>query len=74
MTGISKIDLRGTKFAVANKFTVDGCCPNGDSKFSSNKQVVDLRGGGYCGSITCELADSELKASQGGYFLQLKWV
>lgn len=52
-TGVGKIDLRGTPFAVYQdeEFLIDGSDPIGEAVFSSNRQVVDLKGGGNCGWI-----------------------
>jgi hypothetical protein len=48
-TGIANIDLTGTPFTVASTFSVGGFVPNGSIATSSNGQVVDLTGGGFCG-------------------------
>jgi GON domain len=50
--GTGNINLRGTPFAVASSFTVAGFEPAGSAFFSPDNQVVNLRGGGYCGWIT----------------------
>jgi len=51
-TGQGNIDLRGTRFAVVDTFVPDGWIPAGSATFSSDDQVVDLQGGGYCGWIS----------------------
>ena len=48
-TGIANIDLSGTPFFIADDFAPYDWCPAGSATFSSNNQVVDLTGGGYCG-------------------------
>ncbi len=48
-TGRANIDLTGTPFAVNDTFVPDGYRPAGTATFSSDDQVVDLTGGGYCG-------------------------
>jgi hypothetical protein len=49
-TGRGNIDLRGTRFAVTpDAFAVGGYKAFGDATYASGDQVVELRGGGYCG-------------------------
>jgi len=69
--GIAKIDLRGTPYAVSDKFTNRGYMSAGSVKVSENGQVVDLRGGGYCGWIAPDEAKNETQAHEGGWYIQL---
>ena len=49
-SGVANIDLTGTPFAVATgEFLQGGFASSGSSTYSSNKRVVNLTGGGYCG-------------------------
>lgn len=63
-TGLANVDLSGTPFAVADTFFTNGFIPGGTVLFGSQTvqlntnlaeadvsgfQVVDLRGGGFCG-------------------------
>jgi len=56
-SGTANVDLRGTPFAMDPSviFSFGGpdqsYYPGGSFKFSSQRQVVDLTGGGYCGRI-----------------------
>jgi hypothetical protein len=75
MTGVAKIDLRGTPFAVADdQFHFGGCNGAGQWKHKQHNQVVDLRGGGYCGWVCPKLASNEPAAAIGGWYLQLKLI
>ena len=47
--GTANIDLTGTPFAVNDTFTPGGAGPSGSATFSSNDQVVQVTGGGFCG-------------------------
>jgi hypothetical protein len=50
-TGRANIDLRGTPFTVLpDQFAVQGYETGGDVQYSEQSQVVNLTGGGYCGS------------------------
>lgn len=50
--GKSNIDLRGTPFAVTpDAFILGGFNASDSTTYESRNQVVDLRGGGYCGWI-----------------------
>ncbi|KAK9823622.1 hypothetical protein WJX72_004296 [[Myrmecia] bisecta] len=52
-TGHANIDLTGTGLAIApGQFVVSGFNADGSAKYSSNNQVVDAVGGGYCGGIS----------------------
>jgi hypothetical protein len=73
-SGSAVIDLRGTCFGVKSKFYHAGCNSAGSWDFSSDDQVVSLKGGGYCGWCCPELADCESKAAEGGWFIELKIV
>lgn len=48
--GKSNIDLSQTPFVIKQQFTLRGAGPTGETKVGANKQIVDLSGGGYCGS------------------------
>jgi hypothetical protein len=50
-TGNANVDLTGTPFTVApNQFTSSGWAAAGSASYSAENQVVNLTGGGYCGS------------------------
>jgi len=73
----AQIDLRGTNLAVdtsakGGNFHHQGYISNGSWLFSFCNQVVNLKGGGFCG-WTCPIAaDNEGVAAGGGWFLKLK--
>lgn len=69
--GVAKIDLRGTPYAVSDKFTFRGSSPAGSVNVSENGQVVILNGGGYCGWIAPDSAADDTQAHEGGWYLQL---
>jgi len=48
--GKSNIDLSQTPFVVKQTFALRGASPTGTTTVSTSKQVVDLTGGGFCGS------------------------
>jgi hypothetical protein len=50
--GIGNINLQNTPFQVDSKFAVGGSSATGSATVSSDDQLVDLRGGGFCGWIT----------------------
>ncbi|MBL8716830.1 MAG: hypothetical protein JNL79_12585 [Myxococcales bacterium] len=49
--GKANVDLRGLPLALdaANTFTPQGYIPGGTNTLSTDKKVLDLTGGGYCG-------------------------
>jgi hypothetical protein len=49
-SGTGNVDLTTTAFKVVDTFCTAGAAASGGATFSSNDQVVDLTGGGYCGS------------------------
>lgn len=50
--GVANVNLVGTPFAVEpNVFVVNGYTAAGGATYSSNDQIVALRGGGFCGGI-----------------------
>lgn len=73
--GKAKIDLRGTGYAVDDKFSHHGYYSAGNATYSCNDQVVDLIGGGYCGWIAPVKCDGlEDKSHLGGWYIKLKKV
>jgi len=59
--GTANVNLVGTPFAVAaGEFVTNGHYPGGNTVYSSSNQIVDLTGGGYCGS-TDSGADLQLE-------------
>jgi hypothetical protein len=73
-TGVANIDLRGTPFAVDDPFCVGGYNPAGSATFSYDDQVVDLRGGGYCGWITPAPWMYNPYNAVGGFRLDLMYI
>jgi hypothetical protein len=60
-SGVANLDLRGTSFTVAaNQFSVEGWNAVGETHYSSDARVVDLTGGGYCGSNSLPSGGSQL--------------
>ncbi len=59
----ANINLTGTPFAVApDQFWTKGWYPYGQADYSSNNQIVDIAGGGYCGGTGTKNDDgSKLK-------------
>jgi hypothetical protein len=78
MTGRANIDLRGTPFAVPGEpYTADGNAVNWEVVPSFDGQVVDLRAGGYCGSIRPIFGPyvwAEPLNDWGGFMLPLVYV
>jgi hypothetical protein len=72
--GTARIDLTGTPFAIDDSFAFGGWIAAGNAAVSSNGQVVNIRGGGYCGWMVPNRANQagEEAASRGGWFLKLK--
>lgn len=55
-TGLGRIDLTGTPFAVApDAFERQGDSPGGAATYRAHDQVVTLTGGGLCGSLVPKL-------------------
>jgi hypothetical protein len=50
--GIGNINLQNTPFQVKSTFAAGGSSATGSATVSSDDQMVDLRGGGFCGWIT----------------------
>jgi hypothetical protein len=48
--GKSNIDLTQTPFIVKSKFRLIGASPYGTTTFDKTRQMVDITGGGFCGS------------------------
>lgn len=69
------IDLTGTPYAVNESFVTEGYLANGNVAFSSNNQIVDLRGTGDCGftvSATAWAHENETEATvTGGFHIHL---
>jgi len=72
--GKGNINLRGTPFAVDDKFKHQGWNSNGTWDFSEKNQVVQLTGGGFCGWTCPSSCADELAAIKGGWVLKLKFV
>ncbi len=72
--GTANIDLSGTSLAVNDTFAVGGYLAAGVATFSQNDQVVNLRGGGYCGWITPSPPMYNPFNAQGGFRLDLKYI
>jgi hypothetical protein len=72
--GRAKIDLTGTPFAIDDTFVIGGYIPAGNAVLSSNGQVADISGGGYCGWNVPSKANQagEQAASLGGWHLKVK--
>jgi hypothetical protein len=72
--GKARIDLTGTPFAIDDTFAFGGWQAAGDAVVSSNGQVVDIQGGGYCGWMVPANANKagEENASKGGWYLKVK--
>ena len=72
--GLARIDLRGTPFAIDDDFSHGGYESNGTASFSNDRQVVEIRGGGYCGWMVPTKAkqEGEVKSHIGGWYLKLK--
>jgi hypothetical protein len=73
-TGLANIDLTGMPFNVIDTFTVGGYIPAGTATFSSNDQVVNPTGGGYCGWITPTPWLYNPFNAQGGFRLDLGYI
>src|SRR5262249_2232821 len=77
-TGTANIDLSGTPFVLDddNAFLGQGFLPGGSTTYSSDDQVVDLTGGGFCGwNAPAVLAnpfnDSPKNDANGGWDIRL---
>lgn len=51
-SGVGNINLQSTPFQVDSTFALGGYLSAGSVSVSRDDQVVDLRGGGYCGWVT----------------------
>ncbi|HKS47229.1 MAG TPA: GON domain-containing protein [Amycolatopsis sp.] len=70
--GAGNIDLRNTPYQVANAFVVGGFAATGSATVSPDNQVINLRGGGYCGWVTPAPAMyNPFNPSPGNYHLKL---
>ncbi|KAL9647839.1 hypothetical protein ABK040_008114 [Willaertia magna] len=72
--GHAKCDLTGTPFKFNKNhfgFKHEGYLSNGTWEFKENDQIVDLKGGGYCGWTTSTVAKNEDEAVAGGWFITL---
>lgn len=72
----AKIDLTGTPFAIDDTFTCGGYLPQGEAKFSSNDQIVEISGGGHCGWEVPTKANEkgENHACVGGWDIKFKII
>lgn len=71
-SGVGNINLQNTPFQVNNAFTVGGFQAVGSATVTSNNQVVNLAGGGFCGWITPSPAMfNPFNPSTGNYHLKL---
>ncbi|MFC2110852.1 HYR domain-containing protein [Bacteroidota bacterium] len=68
-SGQANVDLTGTSFAINDTWLPVGWFPNGNSVLSSNNQVVNVTGGGYCG-----FNQPTGGYPNGGYCLQLSYL
>ncbi|MCO5967517.1 GON domain-containing protein [Actinoallomurus soli] len=70
--GTGNIDLQDTPFRVDNAFATGGFNASGSASPSGNGQVVDLRGGGYCGwEMSSPPLYNPFNPSPGLYHLKL---
>lgn len=71
-SGLGNIDLSGTPFSVASLFCLGGNEVDGVAMFSSDDQVVDFTGGGFCGWNTpsCSIGPQEVL----GKILELAYI
>jgi hypothetical protein len=75
--GVANIDLVGTPFKVIDPFCTTGADADGGVVFSSNDQVVDLTGGGYCGWTGPTRGDGCVDNPQNkssGFVLELAYI
>jgi hypothetical protein len=69
--GTAKIDLSKTVFYVESTFKHEGWMSAGDSNFNPKKQIVDIKGGGYCGWMCPKDVPNESEAAGGGWYIRL---
>jgi len=73
--GKGRIDLTGTPFAVNDTFSNSGFDSVGSAVFSSNNQIVDLTGGGFCGwTAPTSIVTNEILVFYGGWDLTLSII
>lgn len=72
--GTANIDLIGTPFAVDDPFALRGFRPVGSTTFSSNDQVVNATGGGFCGSNGPTVTRFFLVNDRGHFSLNLTYI
>jgi len=75
--GVANIDLVGTPFKVIDPFCTKGANADGGVVFSSNDQVVDLTGGGYCGwtgPATDNGCVDNPQNKSSGFVLELEYI
>jgi hypothetical protein len=67
----SVVDLRGTPFALSDNqiFTLNGAGPSGNVTFEQNRQIVTVRGGGFCGTMHPGPGPTNL-----GNYCNLQWL
>lgn len=71
-SGLANINLLGTAFKVDNPFILSGWRVAGSETVLSDYQVVNLTGGGYCGTMTPYPAVyNPVNPDPGEYFLKL---
>jgi len=68
----SRIDLRGTPFAVASRFVNAGYAAKGSWNYHHDDQCVDLTGGGYCGMTVSSDFSGHFDDHPGTWSLRLK--
>eukprot|EP00854_Cymbomonas_tetramitiformis_P004600 gene4601-biopygen4542 len=76
MCATANIDLRGTSWAVKSTFAHGGYLSAGVVDFDDRKQVVNMRGGGYCGwmASTDAVSRGAVDDLPGDWSLQLSPV
>jgi len=74
--GTARIDLTGTNYAVDDTWTFGGWQAAGSATVTSNGQIVDIVGGGYCGMIgpARSTTQGENHMHAGGFDLKLKKI
>jgi hypothetical protein len=74
-SGQGNVDLRGTPFAVLpDKFLVSGALAAATTTYSAADQVVDLAGGGWCGSNSPRPIEIGQPETSPSYRLNLVYV
>lgn len=69
--GTAKIDLSKTIFYIESTFKHEGWLSAGNSDFNTRRQIVDIKGGGFCGWMCPKAVPNEHEAAGGGWYLQL---